>query len=127
MSAALRLAGALDHRAQEVLLADDVDVVLGVRGGGRGVHERLDGGHAADLLEAAGGAEAVRERDRVDRHGRAAHLAEGLEEHAVARLVEGLGREAARLAEVEHAGVVAHRRVEQDRADDPAFGLRAVG
>ena len=126
-TARLRLACALDHRTQEVFLADDIDVVFGMRRGGRVVHERLDSGDAADLVEAARRAETIRERDRVDRHGRAAHLAEGLEEDAVSRLVEGLGREAARLAEIQHAGVIAHRRIQQDRPDDAAFGLRAVG
>ena len=95
-AAPLRLTSSVYDLAQKVLLAHHVDVVFGVRGRGRVLHKRLYGRHSAHGLEAARGAKAVVERHHVDGHRGAAHLLEGLEEDAVARLVEGVGRYAAR-------------------------------
>ena len=108
--------------AQQVFLADDVDVVLGVGGGGRGVDQPFEERRAADLVQPAAVAQALGDGQQVDRPALVHHVARQLEERLVGGNVEGLGRRPALDAQVHHA-----RRRPADRAQDAALRLLAVG
>ncbi len=106
------LGAGLDEAAQDRLVLDDAGVVAGVRGGGDRVEEVVQVGAAADLAEVAGVGERGGDGDRVGGLAVPELVEDGVEDDAVAGLVE-----VARLEGLEDVGdgVLAHEHAAEDR------------
>ena len=95
---AFMLVGAADdacagenHLSQDILLANNGEVIIEIRGGRNGVGQRRNEGDAADGIELLFVFEALLERDGVDRHFAVVHLHHGLVNGAMAKIVENVG------------------------------------
>jgi hypothetical protein len=67
VDAAEHAGAGLEHPPEDVLLADDVEVVREVGGAGHRVHQAGEVGQPADAFELLRVAEALLERDEIDR------------------------------------------------------------
>ena len=113
------LVGREDQVSEGRLLLDDPGVVLDVGRARHAVDERGDVGGAADLVELVRSPELLLQRDQIDRVA-ALRQPDHLVEDAAVRVAKEIGGVDDLGGEVE--GVV----VQQDRAEDRAFGFEVV-